>query len=149
MPMVSINRMFQRVNTHKALGLLYNVPEKHLTEMKDIMRRSLRITVDAKEASDRKTLLESIAGYGNYSGRRSIEFMLNYAVSFLKKKMLIIYHADLLGKESLKLLNEFAKEKIPVVLIFNNGGFHEFRKSEVYNTALTIEKDYSALKIKV
>ncbi len=149
MPMIAINRLFQRVNTHKAIGIIYNVPERHLEAMKENMRKSLRIEVDAKIATDRKLILQAINKLGSRTGRASIEFMKNFAVNFLKKKLLVIYHADLLGKNSIELLNEFAKEKIPVVLVFNNGSMQEFRRSTVYNTALTIEKDYSALNIKI
>ena len=146
MPLVPIQEFFKRTKEHRALGLLYNVPEKDLSWLQFNTKRTNRVIVDLKQSNNRSLFLNAIMKQINYKEKCSLEFMQSYAVNFLKDKMLVVYHADLLGDAILKILEKLTEEKISVLMVFNNGGLIRLRKSEMYSHVLTIEKDYSTHK---
>jgi hypothetical protein len=134
--------IIERIKKANAIGIIYNLSKQQAALLQNRLLDSRQVVViRGKEAYTPPMLMFRL--------KHQLKMKLltiDKLTDLLDGKLILINEADMLKPSYNKVLEEFNRCRIPLILLFNNGhAVKNFRKLPVYNQILTIEQDYHYL----
>ncbi len=130
-----------RVQKRKALGIIYNISKNEEADIKQRLEKFEHLIFRGLDVYTAPMLTFRL---GNKLKIKKFSFDMLPAV--IDGKVITITGADILSNSYAKVIEEFAKYKIPLVLLMNKDHkMTDLRRLPVYNKILTIEQNYQTL----
>lgn len=134
-----IKNFIGRVKKQKACGIIYNYPKDDSAMLVHNLLDNKNIALDGINAYSSDMLKNRLGSWLKIKGLK-----YNMLPSLIEDKLIVIYRADIIKGSYSKVLDDFHKYKIPLLLIMHNEtAMKDFRKLAAYNRVLTIEADYN------
>lgn len=139
--MKKILSIVDRVMKRKAIGIIYNIPPDEEKKLEKKLIEENHIVIKGSYAY-RGAMLQYRLG----SELNAKHFRFCMLPGLLNNQIICIKNADTLKPSYARVLDEFHKYKIPLLLLMNSDTLmKDFRKLSSYYSVLTIEQDYETL----
>lgn len=139
--MKKILSIIDRVRKRKAIGIIYNIPVDEEIKLEKKLIEENHIIVKGSYAC-RGAMLQYRLGIK----LKLKHFRFCMLPGMLEGRIICIKGADTLKPSYSRVLDDFHKYKIPLLLLMNNdSSMNDFRKLGAYHRVFTIEQDYLTL----
>lgn len=133
-----IKKFIERVRKQKACGIIYNFPKSENAVFINNFLDDKNIAFDAIQVYTSDMLRNRLASWLKIRG-----LQFNMLPSLIENKIICVYRADMIKSSYSRVLDDFHKNKVPLLLIMNDDkAITNFRKFAAYKRVLTIEADY-------
>jgi hypothetical protein len=130
-----------RVLKKKAIGIIYNIHKDDEAALQNYLLDEKHIVVKGSDAYTSAMLLFRL---GKRLNTKHLQFKM--IPGFINGYVICITGADGIKSSYSRVLDEFNKYKIPLLLLMHSDApMKDFRKLGAYQRVLTIEQDYSTL----
>lgn len=138
------DKIIDRVQKKKALGIIYNVPQTFSSLIVNrLLDEHKHIALDGKDAATYEMLFWRLSTYFKISKLKPE--MLPAA---LNGKILTIFNADFIQNNYSRVIEVCSKNNVPLLLLFNTyQPLESIRKFYSYGKVLSIEQDYKEFLI--
>lgn len=137
-----IFNIIDRVKKKNAVGIIYNIPKNECAMLiNKMLDDKMHIVVRGTDAFKSQMLSHRL-------GRefKIKHFSLSMLPGLIDGKLITINGADVVMPSYSKILEDFSKMKIPLLLLIHNEvSMEKIRKFSAYTRVLTIEYDYKNL----
>ena len=133
--------IIERVLNKKAVGIIYNVPKNDEAILQNKLLDGKHIVIKGSDAYTSAMLMFRLSKKLNAKHLQS-----KMIPGFINGYLICITNADGIKSSYSRVLDEFSKYKIPLLLLMHSDApMKDFRKLGAYQRVLTIEQDYSTL----
>ncbi len=136
-----INNIVERVIRKNALGVIYNCPKSDQSIIVNkLIEKYKCIAIKGTDAFTSRMLQCRLGA------RLKIKNFTWQMLPMLEGKLVVINEADALKESYDKILIDFYKYKVPLLILMNGGtGMENLRGFQAYKRVFTIEQDYQKL----
>ena len=133
--------IIDRVTKHKAIGIIYNLSPEYEAKLEKILLEEKHIIIKGSYASRGAMLRYRL---GNELKVKHFQFCM--IPGLIQDRIICIKGADILKPSYARVIDEFHKYKIPLLLLMNSDTLmKDFRNLSSYQGVLTIEQDFLTL----
>jgi hypothetical protein len=139
--MKEVLSIIDRVRNKKAIGIIYNLPKHREAFLQNKLLDEKHIVINGTDAYTAPMLLFRLGKKLNTK-----QLQIKMIPGLINENIICITSADVIKSSFSRVLYEFYRYKIPLLLLMNSDTFmKDFRKLSSYYSVLTIEQDYSLL----
>ena len=133
--------IIDRVRKKKAVGIIYNIPKNDQAVLQNKLLDQKHIIINGSDAYTSAMLLFRLG-----KKFKTKHLQLKMVPGFINGCIICITDADGIKSSYSKVLDDFNKYKIPLLILMNSDApMKDFRKLGAYQRVLTIEQDYQSL----
>ena len=140
--------IIDRVRKKKAVGIIYNIPKNDQAVLQNKLLDQKHIIINGSDAYTSVMLLYRLQKILKVKRLQlsMIPGLINLPDGKAGGKIIVLTSADGIRSSYSKVLDDFNKYKIPLLILMNSDApMKDFRKLGAYQRVLTIEQDYSTI----